>query len=158
VVGLVHDQVIVLGQHVAAGRHVREQQSVIDDQQMGGLGGQLGTIEGAASTGALQAGLIGTALVLSRQAQPDFALGRAGQVDLVAVAALFLPQPDQDFCQHAQFIHRLRSVLAQVGQAAWAQVIVATLEHSRAQLEAQGGAQVGDILLDQLLLQVDGVG
>ena len=87
VVGLVDDQVVVFRQDPAAGGHIGQQQGVVDDQEVGALGGLAGPVEGAGAAGALDADLGLAAFVLGGDAHPDIALGRAVQVDLAAVAA-----------------------------------------------------------------------
>ena len=104
--GLVHDQVIVGGQHVAAGGDVGQQQGVVDDQHVRRYGGLARLVERAGSAGGLDTGFAAAGIIFSRHARPHLALGRAGQVDLVAVARLVLEQPDQHLGQHAHFVAR----------------------------------------------------
>ena len=158
VVALVHDQVFVIGQNFAASGYVGQQQGVVDDQQVRGLSRLPGAEEGAGAAGTLQAGLGRAGVVLGGDVQPDIPLGWAGQVDLGAVAAAVLQRPNQHLGQDAHFVRSLRPVPAQVLEAARAEIVRAAFQHSGAQINAEGGAQVGNVLLDQLVLQVYGVG
>ena len=113
VMGFVDDQVVVFGQHAAAGGHIREQQGMVDDQQVGALGGLAGAVEGAGAAGALHAHFGLAAFVFGGDADPDVALRRAVEVDLIAVAAVAELQPDQHLGQHAHLVDVVRAALAQ---------------------------------------------
>ena len=159
VMGLVDDQVIVFGQHAVAGGDIRKQQGVVDDQQVGALRGLAGAVKGAGAAGALHAHFRLAAFIFGGDAHPDVAFGRTVQVDLIAVAAESLN------CSQTSTLAstRISSTLSgprwrRTLQAARAEVIAAPFEHGRAQIDAERVAQVGDIFLDQLVLQVDRIG
>ena len=103
-VGLVHDQIIVLRQHAPSNGDVRKQQSVVDNDDVSALGSLLGTIEGAVSTSVLHAVFGGAGVVVGREAPPGIGLSRAIEIDLRTVARATLMQPDEQFCQDAQFV------------------------------------------------------
>ncbi len=65
--------------------------------------------------------------------------------------------PDKDLAEDAHLVLVGGSMLAHVLQAAGAEIIGAALEHGCTEVDAQRGAQVRQVLLDQLVLKVDGV-
>ena len=113
VMAFIDDQIIVFRQHAAAGSDIRQQQGVIDDDQMRALGRLARAIERAAAGDAHLAAFGLAAFILRGEAQPDIALGRAIEVDFAPVAAAAALRPDQDLGQHAHFIHAAGAALAQ---------------------------------------------
>jgi len=79
------------------------------------------------------------------------------QVDLVPVAALAIQQPDQHLGIDAQLIDGRGLAAADGGQAAGAQVVAPALEHGGLEVQAERLPEQGDVLGQQLLLQVDRV-
>ncbi len=63
VMGFVYDHIAVFGQDLAAGGNIREQECVVDDQHMGGLGGLPGTVERTDAAHASQASIVGTIII-----------------------------------------------------------------------------------------------
>jgi len=158
VVSLVDDKVVIGGQNAVFGGGICQQEGVIDHQNVGTLGSHARFIEGAASAGAFDAVFEFTALVFSRKPAPDQTLGHAVQVQLTAVAALAGLQPDQHLAHHAQFIEIFGFAPAHGVEATRAEIVAAPFEHCRLDIQAGGFDQVGDVFLDQLILQGDGVG
>ena len=118
VVGFVDDEVIKLGQHAVAGGDIGQQEGMVDDEQVGALGGLASTVEGAGSAGAAHADLGFAAFIFCRDAHPNFAFDGTVEVDLVAVSRVGLGQPDQHFGQHAHLFDRGRAALTEGVQAA----------------------------------------
>ena len=158
VMRFIHDEVLVFGQHAVAGDHIRQQEGVVDDQDVRGLGCHAHLVEGAGAAGAADAHLGFAAFIFGGEARPDFAFAGTVEVDLAAVTAAALIEPDQHLGQHAQFIRVVGAGLAQGFEAARAEVIAASFDDHGAHLGFEGVGEVGDILLDQLVLQGDGVG
>ena len=98
------------------------------------------------------------AFILGRKARPNLAFTGTVEIDLAAVAAAALVEPDQHLGEHAQLIRVGGSGLAQGFEAARAEVIAASFDDHGAHLGFEGVSEVGDVLLDQLVLQGDGVG
>ena len=113
VVSLVDDQIIVLRQNTVTGSHISQQKGMVDDDQVGALGGHPHTIEGAGSAGALHTGFSSATIIGSREARPDFAFDRPIQVDFAQVAGGASLQPDEYFRQHAHFFRTFGAAAAQ---------------------------------------------
>ena len=103
VVGFVDDQVIVFRQDTVPDGDIRQQQGMVDNQQVGALGCLAGAVERAGAAGALDAGIGRAGFIFRRDAHPRLALDRPVDVDLGAVAGDGGLQPHQGFRQHAQF-------------------------------------------------------
>ena len=131
---------------------------MVDNQEVGALSSQAGAVEGTHAPHALDAVLTAAILIFRGNAQPYFSFGLTVEVDLSPVAAARALQPDQYLAQNAHLIPGLGTAMAQALKAARAEVIGAPFEHGRAQIESESGAQVRDVFVDQLILQVDGVG
>ncbi len=161
VVRLVDDQVVVGRQDVAAGRHVGEQQGVVDDEDVRGLGALAGALQKAGAV--LDEGTLGldAGRVLGGEAGPGGVVA-AVEVELCAVAGLGRAQPDQEARHEMRFFLRLRSGVPGGGPALQAEVVAAALERGDAQGLRLGLGQQGfddrQVLVDELLLQADGVG
>jgi hypothetical protein len=136
-VRLVDHQVLVLGQHVPAGDHVREQQRVIDDQDVRAFGGLARAPERARPAQIAGAAIGRAALGIGRNAAPGELLAGAEQRQLGAVAGLRGRQPDQQLRQQAHFLRAAHAAVPQSLEPPRAQVVGAALEHGRAELERQ---------------------
>ncbi len=156
VVGLVDDQVAVLGQYAALAGQVGEEQGVVDHHEVGALGPGAGPVEKAAAlpaVGALvaEAGLRGG---LHLAPHPHVAVH---QHELRPVAGGGLWEPGQDLGQAAELGGRELPAAAEHVQAPEAEIVGAPLEERRTEGQVQDAPDVGDVLVEQLVLEVDGV-
>ena len=108
VVCLVDDQVVVLGQETSAEISVSEQERVIDDDQVGGLGLGAGAMDVAVLFSAVDADAVQR---VARNAVPQDLLATV-KAQLRAVTALGRVQPEEDL----ELEHELIGVLARLGQ------------------------------------------
>ena len=130
VMGFVHDQVVVFRQHAVACGDIRQQQGMVDNDEMGALSSLPGAVEGAGAAHALHTGLGGTAFVFRRDAVEDFAFSGPVQVELTAVSGGRLQQPDQHFAEHADLFRFLEFAAAQGFQPSRTQVVRTPFQHS----------------------------
>ena len=157
VVRLVHDQIVIGGQSAIFYRRVRDQQRMVGDDDMGGFGLLARAVEGANASHFGRAARRSAAFVLGAQPRPHLPITTA-QCDRASVASPAFVQPDQNLRQRAQFIVVGRFAPTQGRQPPRTQVIAAPFHQRRAQLFADHLPGQGNILAQQLLLQVDGVG
>ena len=71
VMGFIHDEVLVFGQHAVAGDDIRQQEGMVDDEDVGGLGGHAHLVEGAGAAGAAHADFGFAAFILGGKARPN---------------------------------------------------------------------------------------
>ena len=160
VVRLVDDEVVVVGQQRAADLEVGEQQRVVDDEQV--RGGRL--VAGVAvETCALPcAGADREPARAHAVPREEF---RAGQPQLRAVAGACLAEPRERLRQRAGVVGRRHVAVRRRLPASQAEVVRLPLELGVPEVgdvqpwnAVQHVQQVRDVLRDQLLLQVDGIG
>ena len=116
-----------------------------------------GFVERAASAGMFQTVFEPTALVFRGNTAPDQAFRHAIKIELAAVAALTALQPNQNLSHHAQFVQVFGFAPSHSVETPWAEVVASPLQHCRAYVHSSGFNQVGDVFLDQLILQGNGV-
>jgi hypothetical protein len=131
---------------------------VVDDQQVCGLRCGSGEVKWACATGSPKAGFGGAGIVLGGKVQPYVALRIPVQVDAAAVSAVVVELPDQQLCQDANLSLVSRSKTPCILEPPRAEVICASLKDRSADFKAERLLQVGDILPNQLILQIDCVG
>ena len=166
VVGLVDHDRVGRGQGAAARGEVAQEQRVIDDDDVRGLGALARTLQEAGAVAHEGAGGVGEAvLALGAEAVPDRVLpGQQAQAG--AVAVLGAAQPDAEAGEQAGVGGAVGVGQALGRDAAAAEVVAPPLERGHAQLGGGLGAervreqqlQRGHVLVKHLLLQVDRVG
>ncbi len=144
---------IVVGLH--AHRQVGEQQGVVDHQHLGAGGTAAGAVEEALSVvGAAHAGAL---VDFAAHLVPDLVAGDEGEILPGTVDRRFRPLGDgREFA--ALLVLEQPRFATGARQATQAQVVAATLDQFGAEIQAGGALQKGQVLADELFLQVDGVG
>ncbi len=122
---------------------------------MGQLRTATGNVEGAVLGGALVAG---AGRVLAAQLRPGHPLAGRAQDDLAQVARLAMGQPEEDAGVEGHLIGAARPGAAHLLEEAGTEVVTAPFAHGDAQVEIQRVAQRRHVLVNQLVLQVDGIG
>ncbi len=153
----VHDQILVVRDDPVAGSDVRQQQGMIDDDHVCAFGGQSGFIVWAGAAGVLQTGLQAALFIVGGHPRPDGCLGGTTQVDLRHIACPAGVQPHEHLGEYPGLLRVARAEPARSREAPRAQVVAPALEDGRSIVASQSPIQIGKVLVDELILQVDGV-
>ena len=127
VMRLVHDQILVVGQHPVFSSDIGQQQGMIDDKQMHGLRSFPRPVEEAALS-SVERAIPGIAVLRRRrELRPDGPFPRRRQKELVGIAIERVGQPEQDLRQHHHLIVGSGSPPSQRLELPPAQIMAASL-------------------------------
>ena len=137
VMAFVDDQVVVLGENAVSGGNIREQQGMVDNQDMRALGDLPGAVEGTPTCDAGLAGFGFTSLIFCRKAHPHIAFRGPIEIDFSPVAAV-------TFCCQTNIFARTRISSTLSGprwrsefEPARAEVIASPFQDGGAQIEVE---------------------
>ncbi len=159
-VGFVEDDGFVIGQDaatIAAECEVREEESVIDDEQVGVPdAASCGVVEAVGVSGAFFAEAV---TVIAEDFVPDIDGGLEWQVGAAAIAGFRGPLANAGECllsgwfEHGFLVGSLDGFF----KSTEADVVTASFDEYGGEFDGEDGLQEGDIVVDQLFLQADGV-
>ena len=158
VVAFIDDEIFVIRNHAFRVNRIRQQQRVIDDddvrvQCLGADGVERTLVLFAEGTE------IGTAaLIFCREASPDFSLDGSINIQVAAVAGSVFTETDQHLSQHPHLFRCGCLTLLHGGKPAGTKIVASSFLHSSTQFGLEDFFQRGNILVDKLILKVDGVG
>ena len=160
VVGLIDDQHVVVGYERPSGGQVGDQQRVVDDDDVRRRGPLPSSAQEADAADALA-----VRRALRRQPVPGREGAPAAQVQLRPVAGRRAAQPRQGLGEHPGVLLGQALAGAHVAPPLQAQVVRPALQQRRLQVLGRYTVdllesldEVGDVLAQELLLEVDGVG
>ncbi len=154
VVRLVDHQVIEIGQQPTPHLGIREQESVVDDDEVRGLGLGASAMDVAVLFGAVNSHTVER---VRSDLRPQHFLA-AVQTELRAVPALGRVQPDQDLELELELVGILARFREEPAPPPQRAVVGPPLEKNRLEVPRQPLAQPRQVLAHQLLLQRVGVG
>ncbi len=155
----VEDQDFVVGQKAGALHaqcEIAEEQGVVDDEDLGiGDSAAIAVIEAVLVVGAGAAHAIA---VVAGHLVPDLGQGFVVEVGQGSVGSGLRPSPQGTQLVELRFLREEADRTPQgIGQATEADVIAASLHQYRRELQRHDAAEEGDVLMEQLFLQADGV-
>ncbi len=154
-VGFVNDQVAVLGDDHVAGSNVRQQQRVVDDDNVGFGGALPRDVQRAAG---LTARIPIADIIFGVEAAPGYLFLARAQCDLVHVARVGLGQPVENAGIERHFVRVVGATMAHLLKEAGAQIVALAFQNGGPQLKEEHFLQLGNVFENELVLQVNGIG
>ena len=156
--GFIHNQVPIFGNDAASSPDIGQEQGMVDDDDMCGLSSTMGLVVRTDPASVKQAGLSAAFFSIRSQARPYRPFDRSPQADFGHVARTPSVEPYKNLCQNSGFLDGLGTQPSQRGEPPWAQIIPSALEHGSSEIHSDCRAQVWNVLVYQLVLQVDRIG